>query len=227
MVALSVTVADSRQKYVPGLHQGDFEVYEDGVRQDLAFFATDEVPLDLAILLDTSSSMLNNMPVVHEAAVGFARTLRGSDRCAVVEFKDSVQVLQPLTADVARLESAIRQTTALRRNRRGTGEPVRARIRVEESDGERKLPPRYRSRAFAARRSPAHASRLSGRSSVTAGDPIGCAATREISSVSGQHHHAMIAAIRDVHDRRRKARRTSGRGRSPSTPWRSSTPTAS
>lgn len=113
VVALSVTVTDLRQKYVPGLRQADFEVYEDGVLQDLAFFATDEVPLDLAILLDTSSSMLNNMPVVHEAAVAFARTLRASDRGAVVEFKDNVQLLQPLTADIARLESAIRQTTAL------------------------------------------------------------------------------------------------------------------
>ncbi|MBI1872401.1 MAG: VWA domain-containing protein [Acidobacteria bacterium] len=112
LVALSVTVTDSKQKYVPGLHQAQFEVYEDGVLQDLSFFAADPVPLDLAILLDTSASMLDKMPVVREAAVGFARTLRGGDRGAVIEFKDTVRVLQPLTGDVGLLESAIGRTAA-------------------------------------------------------------------------------------------------------------------
>jgi Ca-activated chloride channel family protein len=109
---LSVTVTDSRQRYVTGLSGADFSVYEDGMVQELDFFAAEPVPLDLAILLDTSASMSSNMAVVQEAAVGFARTLRAGDRGTVVAFNDTVQVLQPLTGDLEHLEAAIRRTAA-------------------------------------------------------------------------------------------------------------------
>lgn len=112
LVALSVTATDSRQRYVTGLGGPDFFVYEDGILQELTFFATERVPLDLAVLLDTSASMGSNMPVVREAAVGFARTLRAGDRGTVVAFNDTVQVLQPLTGDLEHLEAAIRRTAA-------------------------------------------------------------------------------------------------------------------
>ena len=49
------------------------------------------------------------MEVVHEAAVGFLKTLRDGDRGAVVTFADSVNILQPLTADRAALEQAVRR----------------------------------------------------------------------------------------------------------------------
>src|SRR5688572_20760352 len=49
LVALKVIVTDPRQKYVTDLAQGDFAVYEDGVMQDVSYFAMGAVPLDLAI----------------------------------------------------------------------------------------------------------------------------------------------------------------------------------
>ena len=56
MVPLTVTVTDTTGKYVTGLTGNDFEVFEDGVPQELSFFASEEVPLDIALLLDTSTS---------------------------------------------------------------------------------------------------------------------------------------------------------------------------
>jgi Ca-activated chloride channel family protein len=110
LVALSVAVLDGDQRFVRGLSVNDFAVFEDGVRQDLSFFAASDVPLDLIVLLDTSASMSDKMRTVHEAALGFLRTLRGQDRGAVVSFNDSVQVRQPLTADQTKLEAAVRST---------------------------------------------------------------------------------------------------------------------
>jgi Ca-activated chloride channel family protein len=112
LVALTVAVVDKDQRFVRGLAQNDFAVYEDGVRQDLSFFAASDVPLDLMLLLDTSASMSDKMKTVHEAALGFLRTLRQGDRGAVISFNDGVQVRQPLTNDLGKLEAAVRSTDA-------------------------------------------------------------------------------------------------------------------
>ena len=113
LVALNVSVTDGAGKrFVTDLSQRDFAVFEDGVRQEVRFFESSQVPVDLILLLDTSSSMADKMATVHEAAVGFLRTLRAVDRGAVVAFNDGVQILQPLTGDRAGLEKAVRQTTA-------------------------------------------------------------------------------------------------------------------
>lgn len=112
LVALNVTVMDPKKQFVSGLTQGDFAVYEDGVQQQLRFFEARQVPLDLIVLIDTSSSMRDKMNVVHEAAVGFLKTMKDGDRGAVVAFNDGVDVLQALTSDVSALEQAVRSTQA-------------------------------------------------------------------------------------------------------------------
>ena len=112
LVALNVTVVDAKKQFVSGLTQGDFAIYEDGVQQQLRFFEARQVPLDLIVLIDTSSSMRDKMSVVHEAAVGFLKTLREGDRGAVVAFNDGVDVLQPLTSQLPDLEQAVRSTQA-------------------------------------------------------------------------------------------------------------------
>jgi Ca-activated chloride channel homolog len=112
LVPLNVTVMDHDRKFVKGLTAADFTVLEDGVEQQVKFFDSTKVPLDLIILLDTSSSMSDKMDVVHEAAIGFLRTLRPGDRGAVVGFADGVDVLQELTEDRASLEQAVNRTTA-------------------------------------------------------------------------------------------------------------------
>jgi Ca-activated chloride channel family protein len=111
LVALSVTVSDGR-KLVTGLTRDDFEVYEDGVRQQLQFFEATAVPIDVILLLDTSSSMRDKMSTVHDAARGFMKMLRPEDRGAVVAFNDDVRVLQDLTSDASAIESAINATAA-------------------------------------------------------------------------------------------------------------------
>lgn len=111
LVALNVAVQDGRS-YVPGLKPTDFAVYEDGVEQNVRFFESTSVPIDLIVLLDTSASMTDKMDQVHAAASGFLHTLRPADRGAVVAFSESVAVLQPLTSDLSRLDAAVTSTHA-------------------------------------------------------------------------------------------------------------------
>jgi VWFA-related protein len=114
MVALNVTVTNTGEgdKLVTGLHVDDFEVYEDGVQQRLRFFESSNVPMDVILLLDTSSSMRDRMPVVHDAARTFMKVLRPGDRGAVVAFNDHVRVVQDLTSDPVAIEGAINSTVA-------------------------------------------------------------------------------------------------------------------
>jgi Ca-activated chloride channel family protein len=110
LVSLNVTVTDG-SKYVTGLEQEDFEVYEDGAKQTLSFFSHLQQPIALAILLDTSNSMEDKLATAQEAAIGFVRRMKKDDVIEVVEFNSQVRVPQPFTNDVSALERAIRQTS--------------------------------------------------------------------------------------------------------------------
>jgi Ca-activated chloride channel family protein len=112
VVSLNVTVTDGTGKYVTDLNQEDFDVYEDGVRQNLTFFSRTQQPISLALLLDTSASMEERMPIAQEAAIGFARQLHKDDQAEIIDFDSPVRILAPFTGDAAALEKEIRATTA-------------------------------------------------------------------------------------------------------------------
>jgi VWFA-related protein len=112
LVSLNVIVTDNRDKFVTGLTEKNFSVFEDGIQQDVSFFAAANVPLDLAILLDMSSSMSDKMTTVQEAAVGFASHLHEGDRVSVIGIRDTARTLHDLDGDVKGACEAIRRTTA-------------------------------------------------------------------------------------------------------------------
>lgn len=108
LVTLNVTVTDRRNKPVPGLGRDDFRVLEDGVAQDVSFFASSDVPIDVALLLDASSSMHDKIQEVQQAAEGFINTLRPIDRGVVMTFANAVRVAQDFTDDKTALRTAVR-----------------------------------------------------------------------------------------------------------------------
>jgi len=109
MVPLTVTVTDPSGQYIAGLSDRDFTILEDGIRQPVSFFARDEVPFDLALVVDTSTSMSVDLPLVQKAAGGLVRTLRPTDRGAIVQVSDKTLIPQPLTGDHATMDTAIRK----------------------------------------------------------------------------------------------------------------------
>lgn len=110
LVGLNVTVNGQDAKPVSGLTADQFHVFEDGVPQQVKFFAPGDMPLDVVILLDTSASMTGSMQLVQAAATRFARALRPGDRAAVMGISNSLQVLQNFTPDMAIVEAAIKST---------------------------------------------------------------------------------------------------------------------
>lgn len=112
LVSLTVTVTDPTNHFVTDIDQSEFQVFEDGMKQDVTFFNRRQSPVAMALLLDTSASMDEKLATAQEAAVGFARRVRPEDRAQVIDFDSRVEVLQPFTNDSAAIERAIRQTSA-------------------------------------------------------------------------------------------------------------------
>ena len=112
LVNLNVTVVDGSAHPVAGLTRDQFEVFEDGVQQELKFFAPGEMPLDVAILLDTSASMAGTLPLVQSAAQRLVNALKADDRAAIMSISNGLRILHAFTSDKAAAIAAIRGTKA-------------------------------------------------------------------------------------------------------------------
>ena len=112
VVSLNVTVTDGTTRYVTDLTAEEFNVFEDGVKQEVTFFNRTNLPIALALLLDTSASMESKLPTAQEAAIGFAKRLRTQDLADVIDFDSRVIVLAPFTNGASELEQAIHKTSA-------------------------------------------------------------------------------------------------------------------
>src|SRR5262249_47411270 len=109
LVNLNVVVTDRRGQRVRGLGKDDFEIYEDGVKQEISHFAAEERSLKLALLFDTSISMEETLPTVKQAAIKFVGDLSADDKLSVVSFASKVS----LCANWAEREKAIEAIRAL------------------------------------------------------------------------------------------------------------------
>ena len=107
MVNLTVTVTDGRNALVTGLSPADFVVTEDGVPQRLTLFSRDRLPLSLAILMDTSSSMDGRMSTAQNAALRLVKSLAAGDEVQVIHFNQRAAVAQPFTSDLSAAEAAV------------------------------------------------------------------------------------------------------------------------
>lgn len=112
LVNLNVTVVGPDAQPVGGLTEDQFQVFEDGVPQQLTFFAPGEMPLDVAIILDSSSSMTGTLALVQSAALRLSNALKAHDRATIMSISGGLRVLQPLTTDKAAVAAAIRSTKA-------------------------------------------------------------------------------------------------------------------
>ncbi len=112
VVSLNVTVTDGTNRFITDLDLPDFSVFEDGVKQEVTFFNRRQQPIALSLLLDSSASMEQHLPMLQVAATNFVKRLKTSDIAQVIDFDSRVEIRQGFTANQADLEAAIRQTVA-------------------------------------------------------------------------------------------------------------------
>jgi VWFA-related protein len=111
-VMLPVTVRDSTGRLVKDLTRRDFRVFEDGREQPLSDLALRQVPVDIVLMVDASSSVTSNLDDFRRAVEGFATRLAPEDRTSLIKFDDRVELLQDWTQSKFQLHRALNRIQA-------------------------------------------------------------------------------------------------------------------
>jgi Ca-activated chloride channel homolog len=93
LITVPAIVMDRNGRYIPNLKKEDFRIYEDGVEQNVAYFAPVERPFTVALMLDVSGSTQSQLTQIREAANSFVSHLRASDRMMAITFDGQIHVL--------------------------------------------------------------------------------------------------------------------------------------
>ena len=109
LVSIFVNVTDKTGAIVGGLTQDDFKVFEDGRPQKIAHFERQsEMPLNLTLAIDTSSSTFKDRGIEQQAAKKFVHALiRPQDRMSVIQFNTYVNELTGFTNNIALLDRGL------------------------------------------------------------------------------------------------------------------------
>jgi Ca-activated chloride channel family protein len=114
LVSVLVSVLDDKNRPAPDLPKEAFQLFEEGVAQEINKFEPEtSQPLDLAIMIDSSLSAHKEISFEQEAAAHFIRqVLRPGDRLSVFAFDENVTQLAAFSDNVAELQSAVRKMPA-------------------------------------------------------------------------------------------------------------------
>ena len=106
-VQVTVTVTDGKGKFVPGIPQAQFRIYEDGQPQDIGYFASEDVPLELVVAVDISGSMAAAMPRLKRTVGNFLAAVPTGNQVTLLGFNDSVFTLIRRSTDLAERVRAV------------------------------------------------------------------------------------------------------------------------
>ena len=84
LVNIPVTASDRNGRNISGLKKENFSIFQDGIKQEIAYFADEEAPMNVAILIDTSGSTMNVLGDIKEAAYEFVKLFRLEDKAMIV-----------------------------------------------------------------------------------------------------------------------------------------------
>ena len=121
LVVFDAQVVDKKTKRVIGdLTRDDFEISENGVKQQLSYFGRDELPLSILLLLDVSGSVRPILHQIRDGALNALQRLKPEDQVAVMAFANTPALVQDFTKERALVSQQIEAATASERLGSGT-----------------------------------------------------------------------------------------------------------
>jgi VWFA-related protein len=110
MISMPVVVTDRTGKRIADLKQEDFQIFEDGVPQEISGFASTDEPIEVALLLDTSGSTELKLAKIQNSAIDFVHQLHPDDEVAVLSFAQEAKLQYDFTIDRDKNEYGIKKT---------------------------------------------------------------------------------------------------------------------
>lgn len=107
MVLVNLTVTDAMGRYVVGLEQPHFQVWEDKLEEKIEYLSTEDAPVSVGLIFDASTSMQPVLGYARNAALAFLDTSNASDEVFLVTFNDRAKLAVDFTSAFARLQTEV------------------------------------------------------------------------------------------------------------------------
>lgn len=112
LVVVPVTVTDGKGHLVNGLQKEHFTLYEDKVQQPITHFASEDAPVSIGFVVDTSDSMRPRLQKAREAVAALLNNANSQDEFFLVQFNDSAQLLLDPTTETDKIRKHVARMEA-------------------------------------------------------------------------------------------------------------------
>ncbi len=109
IIKIPITVANRNGAYVPSLSKQNFQVFEDGKEQEIAYFGSSDQPFTAILLIDVSESTSLKIEQIQDGAIAFVNQMLPQDKVMVISFDAGIHTLLEYSNDKVALTAAIRK----------------------------------------------------------------------------------------------------------------------
>ncbi len=116
LVNVPVIASDKDGRNISGLKKENFSVFQDGKKQEIEFFADEDAPMNVVILVDSSYSTDKILGDIKESARDFIKIFRAEDKGMIASFDYKLKILSELTSDQNKLTKAINKISIAKKS---------------------------------------------------------------------------------------------------------------
>jgi len=118
LVLVPVTITDPMNRLVTGLEKENFQLFEGNTKQEIRTFSSEDAPVSLGVIFDSSGSMSSKMDRAKEAVIEFFKTANPQDEFFMITFSDEPEEVSDFTSSVDEVQNKLvyavpRKRTAL------------------------------------------------------------------------------------------------------------------
>ena len=107
LVLVPVTITDPMNRLVTGLERDNFQLYEGNAAQEIRTFSSEDAPVSLGVIFDSSGSMSSKMDRAKEAVIEFFKTANPQDEFFLITFSDEPEEVSDFTSSVDDLQNRL------------------------------------------------------------------------------------------------------------------------
>lgn len=116
LINVPVIVGDKDGRNVSGLKREDFAIFQDGKKQPIEFFADEDAPMNVAILIDSSYSTSKILDDIKASAIDFIKIFRADDKGLIAGFDYKLKILSDFTSNRQQLTKAINKVSIAKKS---------------------------------------------------------------------------------------------------------------